>query len=428
MSPSRTIALCNLGCSKNLVDGERMLKFLAESGYEIVEDYALADIIIVNTCAFIREAREEAIESVLEMAEFKKTGRCSTLAVSGCFSQRHAHEARRKLPEVDHWISLDNWEKDVRSIFSAAAAISFRRHLSEPIATQYLKIAEGCNHGCSFCVIPAIRGVYKSREIRDIVHEARWLYEQGTRELIVVSQDTSWYGKDRGTTLTHLLETLLKETDFPWIRMMYLHPAYVDDDLLRLVGQEKRLCSYFDIPLQHSADDILRAMKRRPLSAGNRALIERIRSLVPDAAIRTSFIVGFPGETEAHFQELLDFIEWARFDKVGVFPFSPEEGTEAVALRPRPRSSTANSRVEMLMEAQQAISRSILQSRKGTKVDFIIDRISESPDFNFEGRTQWDAPEVDGRVMVVEGNCEVGSIYSGHIIDTSDYDLYAVVR
>jgi len=447
-------AIQNLGCSKNQIDGERVLALFAHNGYEITQDCALADVIIVNTCAFIKEAQEEAIETILEMAACRNTGRCRTLIVTGCFSERYREQVKAEFPEVDVWAGVDDWEDIISSLLSAKEAADlrpsdfsdtvnshvnptiddnstayapFKRVLSEPISTQYIKIAEGCSHKCSFCVIPSIRGKFKSRSIDSILQEARWLYAQGARELILVAQDTSFYGIDTNSNLTRLLESLLKETDFPWIRMMYLHPQFVDKDLLALIASENRLCRYFDIPLQHIADPILAAMNRQPLSSGIYELIERIRDTVDGATLRSSFIIGFPGETEKEFGELVRFIQYARFDKLGVFPFSPEEGTPARDMRPRPRAATVQSRCDELMAVQRDISREILEAKIGSQTEIIIDRVSDDPDFNYEGRTRGDAPEVDGRAFIQSGSFELGQILTGRVIGASDYDLYVEI-
>jgi ribosomal protein S12 methylthiotransferase len=262
--------------------------------------------------------------------------------------------------------------------------------------------------------------------VDSIVREAAWLSEQGVREIILVSQDTSWYGRDTGSSLVKLLEALLKKTDFHWIRMMYLHPSYLNDSLLKTVASEKRICSYFDIPLQHIAEPLLKKMKRIPSSSKELyRLVERIRLSVPDSTIRTSFILGFPGETNRHFNQLLTFVEWARFDKVGVFPFSPEEGTKAFTMRPLPRTSTALKRCETIMDLQREISREICESHIGSVKEVIIDRVSDNPEYDYECRTQGDAPEIDGRVYLKNGKLSPSSFADVRIIDASDYDLYA---
>jgi len=419
------VALYNLGCSKNLIDGERILYLFRSAGFELTRDPQIADIIIVNTCAFIREAQEEAIDTILEAASQKKNGNCKTLIVSGCFSQRYRKQVAEKFPEVDLWVGVNDWQQMLRNLYKQMKPSTFERELSGLQATQYLKIAEGCSHGCTFCVIPGIRGRFVSRETREIIDEARWLYQSGVKELILVAQDTSFFGRDRGSSLTSLLEQLLAKTEFPWIRCMYLHPRYVDQNLLELIAREPRICSYFDIPLQHISEPILRSMNRTPLTKEIYNLIEQIRTVVPDASIRSSFILGFPGETNTHFKELLSFIEFTRFDKLGVFPFSAEQGTKAFELKPRPRIATAIKRCEELMLVQREISREILESKIGSTMEVIIDDISEDPSFNFEARSQSDAPEVDGKVLLTSGDFTPGTISSVKIIGASDYDLFA---
>ncbi len=404
-----------------------MLEQLRSAGFELTEDFACAEVIVVNTCAFIEAAKIEAIDKILDLAKYKASGRCTYLIVSGCFSQRYRTSASRQFPEVDLWTGVDDWPKLLARHFKVGKNPSFLRTLDKPLATQYLKIADGCSHACSFCAIPGIRGKYKSRPPNAIIEEAQWLFDLGVKECILVSQDTSFYGKDGSGSLVRLLETLLSRTNFPWIRMMYLHPSLVDDELLRLVASERRICKYFDIPLQHGADTILKAMNRRPLSGGIHKLLERIRIIVPDAAIRTSFITGFPGETERLFDELLSFVEKARFDKVGVFSFSPEEGTPAFSMRPAPRPATSLRRCETLMSMQREISESINVSKIGRTVEAIVDGAADSPDnrnFSWEGRTQWDAPEVDGNVYIKGNGLKPGDIVQVAITGANDYDLF----
>lgn len=425
MDMIRTVAVCNLGCSKNIVDGERIASFLSRAGFALTTDFSAADIIVVNTCAFIQEATREAVDTILAMAQHKKSGSCKTLAVAGCFSERYRHEAAKELAEVDLWVGVHTWIDDLSAYLGVARPEGIQRALSEPIATQYLKIAEGCSHRCAFCVIPAIRGAYASRGEREILDEAAWLERRGVKELILVSQDTSWYGRDRHSSLTRLLERLLAATAFPWIRLMYLHPRHIDDSLLALVGAESRICSYFDIPLQHASDSILAAMRRGHTAREGYALIDRIRSSVPDAAIRTSFILGFPGETRKHVSELASFIEQVRFDKLGVFPFSPEQGTAAANMRPRPRTNTAMQRCEEIMALQRDISRELLERRIGGSMRVLIDRVADNPDYVFAGRTFMDAPEVDGVVHLVRCSAQPGDIIDAEIIDADDYDLFA---
>jgi ribosomal protein S12 methylthiotransferase len=434
-----SIALHNLGCSKNQIDGERMLGMLVKAGFSAVADFSMADIIIVNTCAFILEAQQEAIDAILESARFKTSGRCSLLAVAGCFSQRFRNEARIRLPEVDLWLGVHDWPKLLQTALHLPKASSDQRVLFLPVATQYLKIAEGCSRRCSFCAIPFIRGPLKSRPGPEIIKEAQWLYSRGVRECILVSQDTSSYGKDIGGSLTRLLEQLLAKTKFPWIRLMYLHPQCVDDSFLRLIAQEKRLLPYFDIPLQHISDEILISMKRRPLSKGIFRLLERIRAMVPDAAVRTTLIAGYPGETKRHFEELLAFVEKARFEHLGVFPFSPEKGTAAYSLAKRPTDSTTGKRCEMIMSLARDISSRACASRIGKTIDVIIDGPAREHDVAIdagarrtkaphalEGRSVWDAPDVDGTVFIPGGGVPVGAIVPVTVVSAGDYELFGV--
>jgi ribosomal protein S12 methylthiotransferase len=421
------VALCNLGCSKNQIDGSNMLEYLCRAGYEQTDDFTKAHVILVNTCAFIKEAKQEAIDKILEMASFKKSGNCSKIIVCGCFSQRFRGSVEKRFPEVDVWAGIDDWPQVFERRLNAFAQPSFVRKLEKPIAVQYVKISEGCSHACAFCAIPLIRGKFRSRPVSSIVDEAQWLDGQGVRECILVSQDTSYYGRDKSGSLTRLLERLLAKTAFPWIRMMYLHPALVDNDLLHLVAGESRLCPYFDVPLQHGTDPILKAMNRRPLVNGIRDLIERIRTMVPDAAIRTTFIVGFPGETGYLFEELLAFVEAMKFDKVGVFPFSPEEGTTAYTMRPRPRDATVARRCEALMTLQREISGKIGASRIGRTVECIVENEATVSGFSYEGRTRWDAPDVDGKVFIQNRKPMSGPFVQVKINGADDYDLFGEI-
>ena len=423
---AKTVALANLGCSKNQVDGEGILGFLAAEGFRIVDEFAAADIILVNTCAFIQEAKQEAIDTILALAEYKNHGTCQFLGVCCCFSERYRADAAPTMPEVDRWFGVHTWREEFRQCFLVEGPSNPVRHLAQAGATQYLKIAEGCSRRCSFCVIPAIRGPFHSRSYEQILEDAQRLAAHGTRECILVSQDTTSYGTDTGTDLQRLLERLLVDTPFDWLRLMYLHPAMVHDSLIDLIASEKRLCSYFDIPLQHISDHILKRMHRHPTRRGTYELIERIRTRAPDAAIRTTCIVGFPGETEREFDELLRFVEWARFEKLGVFPFSPEEGTPAQQYRPRPRHATAARRCETLLEAQREISRSIGERRVGTEATVVVDRISDDECCDFIGRTQWDAPEVDGIVHVRSKKPDIGVFTRVRVTDADAYDLYGV--
>ena len=397
--------------------------YLAANGFKSIDKYEDADIVIVNTCAFIEDATKEAIDTIFTMAQIKEN-REQVLVVSGCFSQRYREEVEKDFPEVDLWVGTKNWIDELAEYFKIKEVESFHRLLSEPIHSQYLKISEGCSHNCAFCIIPSIRGGFESRSVDDIINEAKWLESQGVKELIVVSQDTSYYGRDINLDLADLLGEILNATSFPWIRMMYLHPAFVDNKLLDLIAKNERLLPYFDIPLQHISDKILKSMGRFPKSDGIYDIINNIRSKVPNATIRSSFILGFPDETEDDFSKLIDFIKWAKLDKVGVFPYFAEEGTRAAQFDKKIDSTTAVTRGSIVMEIQQDISRENREKYIGKTVDVIIDRISDNPDYAFEGRTVGDAPEVDGRVFIVDGTSDIGKIARVEIVDCDDYDLF----
>ncbi|MCX7726845.1 MAG: 30S ribosomal protein S12 methylthiotransferase RimO [Chitinispirillaceae bacterium] len=425
------IALVNLGCSKNIIDGEKILYFFKEAGYTVTNELSRADVIVVNTCSFIKEAKEEAIDNILTAAEAKKYNKYTKLIVAGCFSERFRKEVASEFPEVDLWIGVNDWEKTLSDFLSCKdknnSQKESNRILTSPLHTQYLKIAEGCSHRCSFCIIPFIRGKYKSREPKSILEEAKWLEEKGVKELILVAQDTSFYGRDIGINLVYLLERLTKNCHFPWIRLMYLHPQFVNDSLIDFIAAEKRICPYFDIPLQHISQPILDSMKRKPSSKEIYKLIEKIRVKLPEAAIRTAFIVGYPGEKKSHFQELLNFIEWAKFDRLGVFPYSREEGTPAEKFKPRPRDTTVQKRCEIIMLTQREISRELNEKKAGKILEVIIDGKNETNPYLTEGRTKYDAPEVDGKVFIKNCNNKAGEIVKVKIIKTDDYDLYGEI-
>ncbi|MDR0304613.1 MAG: 30S ribosomal protein S12 methylthiotransferase RimO [Chitinispirillales bacterium] len=420
----KKLFLCNLGCSKNFVDGDTIAGFLVKNGFETTQNAAVADAIIVNTCSFIEQATQEAINTILEYASQKKVG--SEFIVSGCFSQRYKSKVEKNFPEVDLWLSTQNWREELKKFYNFQDITKgFERILSEPIHTQYLKISDGCSHKCSFCVIPQIKGDFKSEPMEKIVKEAQILEEKGVKEIIIVSQDTSFYGRDIGVNLTVLLKTLLEATNFRWIRTMYLHPNFVDDEFLDFIAGNSRICPYFDIPLQHICDEILKSMGRKPKKSELYKLIEKIRKKVPNATIRSSFIIGYPNENLKDFKELCEFVKWAEFDKLGVFPYSPEEGAKAAKLSNRPANKTVQKRITTIMEIQREISRKKQEAKIGQKIEIIVDGVSEFPEYNFECRSVGDAPEVDGKVFLTDGDAAVGDFVEAEIVDCDDYDLFA---
>ena len=435
------VSLVNLGCPKNQVDAEVMLGQLAAAGYRIVERPEEAEVIVVNSCGFIQDAKEESIQAVLEAASLKRTGRCRALVVSGCLSQRYPRELPSLLPEVDAFVgtgefpriaeivraTLDRtagdrvWVTGHTALMTAALP---RRRLTPP-HVAYLKIAEGSDHACRFCAIPLIRGPKQSRERADIVAEARALAADGVREVVLISQDTTSYGTDRGESggLTALLRDLLTIPALRWIRLHYLHPARITPDLIALLAAEPRLCRYLDLPLQHADAAVLKAMGRGGSVDGFRRLIGRIRRAVPGVVIRTSFITGFPGETAAQFAVLARFVEEMRFDRMGVFRYSDEEGTAAAALGPKISRRVAEARRARLMTLQARIAEEKGQALVGSVQEVLVDGpSSEFPDL-LCGRTAGHAPEVDGTVYLRGPQVPPGTFVRVRIREAFEHDL-----
>jgi ribosomal protein S12 methylthiotransferase len=419
----KKLVLCNLGCSKNFVDGDTIAGFLVKNDFEITQDTSVADAIIVNTCSFIEQATQETINTILEYIPQKKDD-CK-LIVSGCFSQRYKEDVAKDFPEVDLWLSTKNWLEELSDFYKLTNNFSGERILSQPLHTQYIKISDGCSHKCSFCIIPQIKGDFKSEPIEKIVEQAQFLEKQGVKEIILVSQDTSFYGKDIGTNLINLLKILIDKTNFHWIRTMYLYPNFVDDEFLDFVARNPRICPYFDIPFQHICDEILKSMGRKSKKYDLYKLIERIRKKVSNATIRTAFIIGYPNENLKNFRELCEFVKWAKFDKLGVFPYSPEEGTKAAKLPARATNRTVQKRINTIMEIQREISRKKQEAKIGQRIEVIVDCICEYPEYNFECRSASDAPEVDGRVFLIDGDAKIGDFIEVEIVDCDDYDLFA---
>jgi ribosomal protein S12 methylthiotransferase len=438
------IGFVSLGCPKNLVDSEVMLGTLSERGYEITTDQASADVIVVNTCGFIDSAKEESVDTILEMARLKEEGLCKKLVVAGCLAQRYREEIQKEIPEIDFVFGPDELgsileavqlegddpvpELSIDALYTSREVPTIPRILTTPSHMAYLKISEGCDHTCAFCAIPSFRGSFRSRSVEDLVAEARRLADGGVREIIIVSQDTLAYGKDLGMTdgIGRMLEGLLTVDGLTWIRLLYCYPNLLSDSLIRLIGGEEKLCNYFDIPYQHASPRILERMRRgggRPVFEKQ---VERIRTLVPGAGLRTSFIVGFPGETESDFQELLQFVDSVRFDNLGVFVYSDEEGTFAENLDCKVPRDLAVERRDVLMEKQAGISRKELQKLIGRKVPVLLEGVSPESELLLEGRMETQAPEIDGKILITdttEEQPESGRFYLTEITDSMEYDL-----
>ena len=422
----RSINLISLGCSKNLVDSEKILGQLPQSQYHIFHDTdELADIIVINTCGFIQDAKQESIDTILHFAEARKKEKVQRLYVIGCLSQRYKDQLRTEIPEVDAWFGVEEAHGLFAQLKQGFDKRTHSRYLTTPSHYAYLKVSEGCDRTCSFCAIPLIRGGYRSANIEELTNEARSLADAGVRELILVAQDLSYYGRDTmgRSMLVELLQSLLSIKQIEWIRLHYLYPQGFPDDLIQLMKKEPRVCNYLDMPLQHINNELLRSMRRGHDKEETIRLIHRLRDQIPGLAIRTTMLVGYPGETTEAFEELKTFVSDMRFERLGVFSYSAEEGTRAFGLEDTVSESEKNSRADELMALQQGISLEINQSRVGSVLRVIIDR--EEAGY-FVCRTQFDSPEVDNEVLLpVQTGLEPGSFVDVRIISASEYDLHA---
>lgn len=438
--------IVSLGCPKNLVDSEVMAGILMRRGFRLTTDSREAGIIIINTCAFILPAKEEAIEAILTAATYKKTAACSRLIVAGCLPQRHGAELARAIPEVDIFIGTAEVPHIAEHLTGMATPrydgprvrtgrpdflmhAGHPRRLMTPSYTAYLKIAEGCGNSCSYCIIPNLRGPARSRSPEDIVAEARKLVGRGVKELILIAQDTTAYGRDLPDrpSLTGLLRELAALEELVWIRLLYSHPAKITPELIRILNGDPKICPYLDMPIQHIDDEILGAMNRRGNGRKIRSLLKTLRAEGPDIALRTSLIVGFPGETKKKFSELMDFVRTARFDHLGVFPYYREEGTAAAALPARIPAAEKERRRELIMDAQADISGQLLRRRLDTVETVLIEGKSGQADYPFVGRTRRQAPEIDGITFVRGRGLRPGRFVSVRITAVTTYDLFGEV-
>ena len=435
LSPNPTLYLLSLGCPKNRVDSEVMLGTLLDDGYRIVEEPEAAEVILINSCAFIGEAKQESIDAILEHAQFKESGRCKALVVSGCLTQRYAEVLQQEMPEVDYFVgtgaypkiaSIIRGERDRATIpdpHFIADAKTPRRN-SMPAYTAYVKISEGCDNQCTFCIIPKLRGEQRSRPIADVVEEAHRLVAGGAVELNLVAQDLTAYGYDLpGRPKLHELLQALGEVPARWIRLHYAYPRDFPDALIEALASQPNMARYLDMPLQHIADPVLRRMKRGRDAAWVRRLVRKIRDRVPDLTFRTSFIVGFPGETDDQFHELCDFVEEMRFEKVGVFQFSREEGTPSYELDGQLPQRVKAARQKKLLGIQRKISKGHQEKLVGRTLDVLVEGVSEETDLLLEGRWMGQAPEIDGKVYVNRGQARAGEIVKVEIEQAGDYDL-----
>ncbi|MDK2930165.1 MAG: ribosomal protein methylthiotransferase [Bacillota bacterium] len=436
---SEAVALVSLGCAKNLVDSEVMAGLLTAAGYRMTSFPGDADVIVVNTCAFIGEAQQEAVDTILDLAKHKEAGRCRALVVTGCLAQRFASELLAEIPEIDAVVGTGDFPLIADVVRRALSGERVRlvgtpcylydenapRILSTPPYMAYVKIAEGCSNQCSYCVIPDLRGPYRSRPMESIIAEVRKLARGGAKELILIAQDTTRYGEDiyGHPSLARLLREVCKVDGPRWVRVLYMYPTRVTGELIEVMASEPKICKYVDLPLQHADDDILRAMNRRGTSDDAREIIARFRQAMPDVTIRSTFIVGFPGETDEKFGRLLDFLKEVRLDRVGVFAYSPQPGTPAARLHGRVPARVKERRRREAMEVQKTISREKNEARVGKVFDVLIEGRSEESDLVTVGRSQAEAPEIDGLIYIGNEHPAPGEFRRVRIVDAGDYDL-----
>ena len=426
----KKINIITLGCSKNTVDSEHLAAQLTAMDYKVVydSDRTDADVVVINTCGFIGDAKQESIDTILRAAQLKEQGKIEELFVVGCLSQRYADELRPELPEVDDFFGVNDWAGVVERLGAKYRRENeTKRELSTPSHYAYLKISEGCNWMCGYCAIPLIRGRHKSVPMEKLIAEAEELAAKGVRELMVIAQDTTYYGVDLygERRLAELLERLCRIEKIEWIRLHYAYPTEFPDEVIEVMARERKICRYLDIPFQHISDNQLTAMKRRHTKADACRLIEKLRAAIPDIALRTTLLVGYPGETEADFTELMEFVKDTKFDRLGVFAYSEEEGTySATRLSDDVDNDVKQSRVDRIMRLQERISLENNAKRIGQKMRAIIDR--KEGDF-YIGRSEYDSPEVDQEIIIDSAGRRLlrGRFYDVRITDVEDYDLYA---
>lgn len=446
MHSKNKVHIISLGCSKNLVDSEVMGGMLTQSGMQLVNRRELADLVIVNTCAFINPAKEEALEEILQLVQERKEGdHHFHIVVAGCLAQRYGKQLITEIPEVDLFVGtgevaniIEHVNKLVKTEAKPAAIITkpdflmtahHARVLSNTSVSTYLKISDGCSNRCTYCVIPDIRGKARSRKPDDILQEARMLADRGIKEIIITGQDTTAYGRDLPDRprLPELLTEIAKIKNIKWIRLLYAHPAHITPEMMKAIAENKKICRYIDLPVQHIDDTILKAMNRKVTSAKIKEIIAEVRRIIPDVALRTSIIVGFPGETQKRFDRLLDFITETKFDHLGVFPYSREEGTKAASLSSRISEAEKERRRDIIMHEQAAISNRINQGLIGSIQEVLIEGKSERHDYACIGRCRRQAPEIDGITYIQGKQVKTGSIIKCKITAADDYDLFAQV-
>ena len=429
------VGFISLGCSKNLIDTEMGMAVLKDHNFEIVNDPKEAEIIIVNTCGFIASAKEEAINTILEMAEYKKQN-CKYLVGMGCLVKRYKKDLEKLIPEVDLWLSISDykefWNKIASMVGKEVEENDYMSYRNRVISTgkkmAYLKIAEGCDNFCTYCAIPYIRGRYESRKFEDIVEEAKQLADQGYEEIILIAQDTTKYGIDLygKLRLPELLTEICKIEKIKWLRFLYAYPESITDEIISVVKNEKKICHYFDVPIQHFSDDVLKRMNRKTTGKNIKNIVSKIRKEIPDVIIRTSLIVGFPGETEADFEILKNAVEDLKFDRLGCFTYSKEDGTPAAKFENQVHPKTKEKRKNIIMNIQNEISTEKMKEKIGQEYEVLIEDYSDDGLF-YVGRSYMDSPDTDGVIYVNIEDDLIGKFVKCKIVNSSDYDLIAEI-
>lgn len=442
---SYSVAFVSLGCDKNLVDSEHMLGILHQGGYTLTGSEAEADVLVVNTCCFIEDAKKESIENILEVAQYKESGRCKALIVTGCMAQRYKEEILEEIPEVDALLGTTSYDQIVEVVSKVLADKGIKTHQFDEIDKAfreempriltsagyyaYVKIAEGCDNHCTYCIIPQLRGRYRSRQMSKIKEEVEKLARDGVSEIILVAQDTTRYGLDlEDASLVKLIRELSAISGIEWIRILYCYPEGITDELIEEIKTNPKVCKYLDMPIQHASDTILKRMARKSSQAYLKEILGKLRQQIPQIAIRTTLIVGFPGETETDFNVLYEFVKAMKFERLGVFTYSQEEDTPAAGFENQIEAEVKQKRKEILMELQHSISKELTHEKIGQTMEVIIEGKLTQEDV-YIGRSYQDAPDIDGQVFIpYSGQLISGDYVTVHIVDAKDYDLIGEIR
>jgi ribosomal protein S12 methylthiotransferase len=426
-----TVSVITLGCSKNTVDSERLLKQLQENSLNIREDPNTAGTVIINTCGFIDAAKEESINTILNAVALKQEGRIQKVIVAGCLSERYKFELKKEIPEVDAYFGTEDYEGIITEVGGELKKnLLGERRLTEPAHTAYLKISEGCDHPCSFCAIPLMRGKHRSKPPEELIMEAEFLARSGTKELILIAQDTTDYGKDiyGQQALGTLLNKLSEIEEIVWIRLMYTYPSKFPDDVIDIIAENQKICKYIDIPLQHISDSVLKSMRRGVTSIRIKELLYRLRERIPSVTLRTTLIAGYPTETDKEFHELCDFIREIKFDRLGVFTYSMEENTSSYLLGDPIPVEIKNERKEIIMEIQKEISLEKNKNLCGKQLKVLVDRLENK---FYAARSYREAPEVDGEILIpfysLKNKINIGQFFNVEITDYNEYDLFGSI-